>query len=293
MADVKHIKAQFVYAVQNKHSKLAVELAFKVENQIDALLISIDNNATEVAEELLRRGWNANETRTGSLSNALHAAVTARNSEIIDTLVRHGTQVNAVDRRGCTPLYKCLSMKMGVKRLKVYEALMRYIGDIHTQDNESRSESVLHIMARNRSVPYYVFKEILEKGVDVNRGDRYTGHTFYMDMIIFFGGDAISTCEQVGKLAWEHGLRINGTDFYGNSVLHRAASEERVKICNWLAELPGVSIEKKNHLQWSPMFYAVKRNNIQVAKILYKMGHGFQGTAYEHCNAESKISWMR
>ena len=93
-----------------------------------------------------------------------------------------------------------------------------------------------------------------------------------MDMMIFYSDQYME-------------LELNNADFYGNTIMHRMASEERVVLLRWAVQLPQIGIGLANVHGQTPIWIAAKRGNVEVFKMLYSMGENVEGEAVEYAGS--------
>ena len=280
MAGIKTIKYKFVNAVQFKKLKKAADLAFSRFNQFPALIISIDNRFTELTNILLDGGWDVNETRQKDGFTPLHSAVAGYDSDMITELLKRGANKDILDGTLLTPLARILKMRVCGKGLRVYHALTEGMAREEFSWKNQRDETLLHIAARNRTVPHGIYEELIEKGVDLNSREEFFGRCFLMDLTIFNGDQTMVI--RIAELAIKNGLELNLVDHYGNSLLHRMASEERIQVLKWASQNPNFKIRVRNASDQTAMWLGTKRGNVEIIKILYSMGETVQDEAMEY-----------
>ena len=290
MASVKTIKFRYVSAVQNKKALKAFELAKEKWGEFDALIIAVDNNFVELVRMLLKEGYDVNEIRPRDKATALHAAANTCNVEVVRLLLENGADRSLTDASHLTPLARNLKSKLWGKSLGVYEALKEGMSNDDFCRKNKRGETLLHIMSRNRTAPLCVFEEILSKGVDVNRREDYFGRTFLHDMVVFFSDQKLTI--RVAELALRKNLRLNRKDMFGNSLLHRIASEERVQVLKWACNVKDFQIRKGNKNDQTAIYIAVRRGNVRIMQLLYRMGETVTGDAYEYRGSVTRLSML-
>ena len=275
---VGRTKFKFVLAVQNKKYDKAMNLAASKLNQFPALIISIDNNNTFLCTALLKIGWDPNEIRRRDGATALHSAVTNRNLEVIALLLSYGAEVAKKDACGSPPISRNLKQRMDATGRNVFRSLAMHMKEEDYRGSNEHGETLLHIASKNNTVPVGIYKFLMEKGIDVNAKDAYTGRNFLMDLIIWCTNEDIIV--KVWKLASQSGLDVQQPDSFGTTLLHRLASEEREEVLRWTLENEDIRIRVSNCNGQTAMWLACKRGNMNSLKGLYKMGESFVGSAY-------------
>ena len=120
---------------------------------------------------LMQAGADPDYVPKGMRDHMLDKALTGSNRstlKLVQTLLEGGVKVNRRDERGDTPLTYAL---FGRPRLEKIKLLVRYGGDVHTQDSCGYTllESALMVRA------FDVAKWLIEQGVDVHHVDNNGG----------------------------------------------------------------------------------------------------------------------
>ena len=281
---IKTVQYKFVLAVQLKKLQKAITLALSRPNEFRALIISIDNRYMDLIRILIENGWDINERRSKDGYSPLHCAVVTHNWEVVAELLKRGACRNAFDGALLTPLARNLKMKVCGKGLNVYQELTKGMTDAEFRETNQRNETILHFMSRNCTIPVEIYKEVMDKGINVNAREEYFGRVFLQDMVIFFQNQQLVV--KVAEMALEKGLKINQRDNYGNGLLHRIAAEEREIVMQWASLKKHIRIRVKNQNGQSPMWLAAKRGNIKIMRLLFKMGETCREEALEHSSGE-------
>ncbi len=95
---------------------------------------------------------------------------------------------------------------------------------------------------------------------------------------VFEKGDYLKAEELIIKSP----AAINGSDQYGNTPLHFAATNGHYKICELLIE-KGADIEALNSSEITPLYNAINHKNHEIAELLINSGADFSSE-----NARSK-----
>ena len=290
MASLKTVKFRYVQAIQNKKAQKAYTLAGEKWNEFEALVLAVDNNFMELIKMLIEGGYDVNDIRPRDNSTPLHAAVVTCNTEVIRLLLEKGANRSLTDASHLTPLGRALKSKLWGKGLMVYQALTEGMSNDDFCKRNKRGETLLHIMSRNRTVPLSIYEEIMGKGVDVNGREQYFGRPFLHDMVIFYSDEELTI--KVAEMALQRNFRLNRRDMYGNSLLHRIASEERIKMLKWACNVKGFQIRMRNKNDQSPMYISVRRGNVEAMQLLYRMGETINEDAWEYKGSEVRRSML-
>ena len=258
-------------------------------NQFSALIIAIDNNNTSLCRAFLELGWDPNETRIRDGATPLHSAVTNRNFAVIAMLMDYGAIITKRDFCGNLAISRCLKMRMDDVGRNIFRSLAMYMKDEDFRGSDDHGETLLHIAAKNTTIPEKFFQFLIEKNVGIAERDEYTGRNFLMDLIMFCGDE--DKIIEVWKMAMAKGLPIGQSDNFGTTLLHRLASEQRAEVLNWAVEEEKVHIRTKNQNGQSAMWLACKRGNIDVVRLVYKFGESFSGSAYESPGASGQSAY--
>ena len=220
------LQLKYLMSIHNKKFDKSVDLATTRFNQFPALILAISNNAQSLCIRLLDMGWNINEVRRKDGSSTMHAAVMLRNLDMIKMLLKYGAKSTIRDNLGNNPLMKCVATKHDEIGRNISYILMSKMKDIDFREGNEYGDTLLHIMSRNCTMSFRMFKLIMERGVDVNSKDEFVGRTFFMEMLMHFVDEKFII--EVGKLALKFGLNMETTDSFGSNIVHRIVVEQKM-----------------------------------------------------------------
>lgn len=164
----------------------------------------------------------------------LHYAITFNNYEIVDLLLKSGSNPNQQDKYGNNSLHLAIYNR----NQKIIEKVIEYIVDVNSKTYIG--ESVLHIASNLQLVD--VVKYLLNiKELDVNVQD-YEHEITALHYAINLGN------REVVKILLNKGANPNIQDAYGNTALHYSASEENFEFFN---EIIKSSQYKINYNLWN------------------------------------------
>ena len=278
MNNLANVRYQFGKAVQRNEVHEALELALARKNEFRALVTAISYHRYEIAEWLIRLGWDVNEVQEHDGMTPLHAAIRKRYVGLVSQLIFRGANIYQTDNTGNTPLATCVKVKMNAQALRIYQILASRMTDTDFHGKNILGDTLLHAVGRNAWAPLDVYRDLIRRGVDVNERDAYTGRNFVMEMLIFQTDEYFAI--RVVSLAIHHGLDINATDAFGNTILHRMASEGREIELRWFSGLPNVRVRVANTQGQTPIWIAARRGNTKVFQMLHGMGETVEGEAY-------------
>ena len=289
---IQHAKTRYVRAVHRKKFDTALDIALVKPNQFPALIIAIDNNCVELAETLMNLGWDVNEKRGVDGATPLHAAVFTRSEALLKSLLNRGAVPGKRDGNGDTALARSMAYHQDGVARRLTETLISVTPARELQGRNEHGETILFAMAKNVSVPLPYYRYMLNKGIDVNVQDIYAGRNFIMELVMAQGAE--DRVIRVTEMAMSKGLDINHTDHFGNSLLHRAASEEYRGLIQWLIE-KGARIGDKNATGQTAAWIAAKRGNRRILECLYGAGEELseRGRVFPHGATRSVMEIAR
>ena len=280
------LKVRYIVSVHKKKYDKAYALAMSRFNQFNALIIAISNSAEYLCERLLASGWDVNEIRRDDGASAVYMAVKLHNFDMLKLLIRKGARVSVSDNYGKTPLMRSFRTKQDYVGRNITQLLIDNMDLEDFRGVDEYGDSVLHVMARNESIHFRMFQLVMYKGVDVNSKDEFVGRSVFSEMIMHYEDEIFII--GIGRLAIRYGFNMMALDKFGNTVLHRICVEQKLNVLNWMISQQLVHIQVKNDSEQTPMFWAVKRGNLAIIKVLYEIGETFKGEACEMPGREKK-----
>ncbi len=215
--------------------------------------------------QLLKKGADINVSMPTDSSwwdkgdNALHFAAMEGNLEIVKMLVEYGSNKDAQNYYGITPLMKAAEMN----RVEIVKYLMHMGADINIKNNEG--ENVLLYQAKSSGEKYELVKILLDAGLSPN-SENLNGRTILMREASW---RHLSTV----MLLVERGATVNNKDNNGRTSLIYAvwAINPNKNVITFLLE-NGADPNIFDKEGKSAYFYALENGHFEIANILAKAG---------------------
>ena len=210
----------------------------------------------DVMEKLIREHPEHIGAKAGPLGTALHAASREHHLKAVQSLLRHGADVNAPGAWGRTPLL--FASVHG--RLEAVLCLLEYGADVNAKDKDDDWTS-LHLAAAMGH--FGIARTLLKKNADTaSRGNA--GHT------PLHLASSNRRVDIVGLLLG-HGANPQARDKEQQTSLHLASASGNVDIAHLLLE-NGVDVDAKNNRGSSAYQIALDKRHDEVAQLL--LAHG-------------------
>ncbi|WP_264723490.1 ankyrin repeat domain-containing protein [Wolbachia endosymbiont (group A) of Cheilosia soror] len=181
--------------------------------------------------------------------NTLHHAVITNNYAMAQLLISEGTDIEARDNDGKTPLSRAVSLD----KPDMVQLLLNKGADIEAEDNDGRTPLSRAVTLGNLNM----VQLLLNKGAYIYSKDG-NGKT------IFEIAHECHKAEIVNYL-------ITKQDKYGNTILHYAAEEGNLNLVELLLD-NNTHISVKNSDGWIPLHLAVKEGKLDVVELLMRKG---------------------
>ncbi|MCP4602721.1 MAG: hypothetical protein GY847_19765 [Proteobacteria bacterium] len=266
------------------------------------LVLAVQNGHPDVASLLVVRGANVNSsvhtkkntTLYCDTESAIYLAAKNTDLELVSLLLKKGAYINSGVHSGCTPL---LGAILGGKT-----DIAKFLVD-QGSDIQVMGKSALYQAIKGYQIG--VIKNLLSAGADLRVGDGNPlladaidrNQTDVAKLLVLAGAD-------VGEYA--HGAKI--FDKFGGGILplHLAAKSENEDLVRFLIEkgatykpnellkyaadgglektvelaiAQGADINSKDHHGWTPLHYAARSGNVNVAELLIANGSRVEVTA--------------
>ncbi|CAL5871415.1 uncharacterized protein PFLUO_LOCUS5665 [Penicillium psychrofluorescens] len=220
-------------------------------------LLSLDVNP-----DLLDIPWSIDEDSLRLRDNkkaALHLASLYGHEGVVNTLLKHGAEVNLLDERSLTPLsYAVLHGHITIVKLLLENgASCDFPGDEITDSRHARWLSPLHCLSlpSRLSTPTWepIFSLLLQHGTDINvqHGEMDTP----LNYVTQERGTVISVPESISRLLLEHGADVHAVTQSDETPLHLSAlvaHDDGVKVVKMLLER-GADVNAQNDTGDTPL----------------------------------------
>ncbi|KAL3474282.1 ankyrin repeat-containing domain protein [Aspergillus californicus] len=205
-------------------SSIQVLLAYKGDvNKLDedgrSLLSHAAMSGKETLVDILLRAGARTDQDTPNYA-PLVLACSDGHHYMVNSLLKHGANVDQVNRAGQSPLSLAASRSRGCKSVRIVKALLDHNANIHTVDRQQRTALSWAAIEGNTDI----IQLLLEAGANVNHADQ-DGNT---PLLL-----CIATQEAVEKLL-QSGADVNAVDRTGCSALMNAARSHRETIVQLL-----------------------------------------------------------
>ncbi|ARF02658.1 SWPV1-043 [Shearwaterpox virus] len=214
------------------------------------LRYAVENNCIRVSKLLLENGFRISTNDYILLFTAIHN----RNIEIIDLLIIHGINVDAVDLKGYNALYYAVRSNDNA----IVSFLLIKGASIETVNKYS----LLHYLVTSRNT-MNTLTTLLEYGADTDLIDNFKApiHT----AVEYNNNEAV--LKFINK-----NVDINVADsLIGLTPLHYAIKQHNYEVSVILIK-NGADVNKKDNNENTPLFSAVKINDIKFTKLLLDNG---------------------
>ncbi len=207
---------------------------------------------------LLNHGSNVN-ARDSYGNTPLHYAVLGQPLKIIRLLLNAGTDVNAINRDGNNPLHLLMESDNTIRKSEIIQLLLDK--DININIINNAGFSPLHICASSGS------EEVMKKFLDKNAKVNIQNSNGVTPLHIAANNNRID----IVSLLLTKGARINIITDINETPLHWAILGENVNSTEFLI-ISGANINFKNIYGNTPLHLAVQSQNILLVKLLLKYG---------------------
>lgn len=257
-----------------------------------ALWNAIADGNESLVNSLLERGADTTFTSADARNESLlHLAARRGNARVLESLLRHGPELNAYSDEGITPLMSAAL----ANKLKTTEILIDAGSDIDaplkdTRDSVSgrvdidnrttKGSTALFLAAQHGHVQ--LAEVLISNGADVN---VRTNHMFTPLHAATIGGFS-----DVAKLLIDHGAEIEARTDGRFTPLIYAAHHGKDQVALVLLE-KGANIEAKKSLNMTPLLEAFWTQRVNTIKFLVNHGASIDVEVPEFIRQASLLHW--
>lgn len=227
------------------------------EHNYSALDSAAVGGCPEVLQLILRHGADVNAIDSAGVT-ALYLAARHDRDRAVDLLVNAGANVEAQDHRGWTPLH--VASAVGASR--AIESLLRHGVDRSKPDRRDRAP--LHLAAERGHTS--AVAHLLESGADPEL--RVQSPYYHYSAV---DAAAANGHLDVLKMFTRHGVDVNASDSDNITALHLAARYDKHAVITFLVEA-GADIEAENFMGWTPLRTAVENESWAAMGALLRLG---------------------
>jgi ankyrin repeat protein len=223
-----------------------------------------------VALPLLSRMWRSVEhiqdDRSDDGSTLMHSAVWYGRTDLISSLLSKGADINAKDKRGCTPfLLECQS------NAKILRILISHGADPHVKDTDG--QGALHAAAGAGHVG--VITQLLSLNLPLDLHDN-NGYTPFSWAVICGQEDAALHLHHKGASIPTNTFR------HGRTLLHTAASLCMEKLVPVLYSNGSFNMNAQDDMGFTPLALACRNGSIDLVSALYVRSAEIRIAHYAH-----------
>ena len=215
---------------------------------------------THVIEKLIREHPGHLSARGGPIGTALHAASRMNHPKIVQSLLRHGADVNAPGRWERTPLL--FASVWG--HLEVVRWLLEHGADVSAKDADDDWTS-LHLAVGNGH--FETTRMLLEHNADIN---ARTEHKYTPLHLAISNGRV-----DIVRFLLNHGPDLEARDYRLQTSLHMVSSTGNLDIARLLLE-HGAEVDAEDNGDRTSYQIASGRGHEEVAQLL--LAHGAERT---------------
>lgn len=240
----------------------------KDEDGKTPLFWAVWNERPELINLLIRKGANVNERANDGQTPIFEIYGNEdRFDETLDSLIKNGGNINIQDKKGKTPLHHAISQF----DLISVRAFVERGANLFVKNNDGRVPASFAIITA------YTLEESNGKAADLTlalaiRDYLIEVHRKRGDLPKKSGEPVAETQKEIKDFCDTFGTDIKSKDEDGNTLLHKAAINQSVRVIEYLVQ-KGANINAKNNIQWTPLHCAVAWNkNTDVLQYLVSKG---------------------
>ena len=237
------------YLIVTKNADLNKENEF--------LLMVSKGGHKEIAQLLIEKGIDINQTNSILGQNALHFASGEGHTDVVRLLIEKGIDINQRDEDGWNALHLVSYYRFN----EIVQLLIEKGIDINQTDEDG--QNALHLASREGKTE--VVKLLIEKGIDINQKDKdgqnalhlasYEGHIDIVELLI------------------ENGLDINQIDEEGQNALHLASWKGHKEIVQLLIQQEGIDFnQKERFFNKNALDFAFENGHEEIIELLKEKG---------------------
>lgn len=242
--------------------KILLEKDPKLANTFDKYGNSLLHRAvvkrnTAIVNLLIKHGADVNAVRKDTGTSPLHSAVYYSTPEVVLLLIDNGAEVNAKSKSGDTPL----NFALGGERKEIVDIIMDKGGQLNTETYPSIS--ILH-SALNGGIQRIV-DMVLEKDKNID----FNSKTIYGNTLLHSAAKGGLT--EFISMLMSKGLKADEKNIYGQTPFHFAAAGGHKEVVRLFLK-KGFDINVKSNDGRTPIHFARENGKKEVEDFLVKKG---------------------
>lgn len=246
------------------------------DTPLHAAAISIDPKRKQIVEILIRKGALLNEKNKAFLT-PLHLTAEQLHYDVMDTLLKNGAKVNALDGLGQTALHKSARDEQAVRLLLSYSIDTTIISLEGYTAAQLASDAVLKIFKDPPDTETHLLEAAKAGDLDtVRRIVLATPHTVncrdldgrHSTPLHFAAG---FNRVPVVEFLLEHGAEVHAADKGGLVPLHNACSYGHYEVTELLVK-HGANVNVSDLWKFTPLHEAAAKGKYDIVKLLLKHG---------------------
>ncbi|XP_055921141.1 poly [ADP-ribose] polymerase tankyrase [Eupeodes corollae] len=246
------------------------------DTPLHASAVSVDPKRKQVAEILIRKGALLNEKNKAFLT-PLHLTAEHLHYDVMDTLLKTGAKVNALDGLGQTALHKSARDEQACRLLLSYSIDTNIISLEGYTAAQLASESVLKILKDPPDTETHLLEAAKAGDLDtcrrivlanphtVNCRDLDGRHSTPLHFAAGFNR------VPVVEFLLEHGAEVHAADKGGLVPLHNACSYGHFEVTELLVK-HGANVNVADLWKFTPLHEAAAKGKYDIVKLLLKHG---------------------
>lgn len=195
--------------------------------------------------------------------------------DIVEYLVKLGSDISTPDFRGLSPLYVVLRWGDAKYWDKFLNLLVTHGSvDINNVGVDGMGRGVLYLTTSKKYRD--IFNKLLDEGLDLKAVLKYKGETYAHSLAkMFIKGEPVSVLEKVTEkyFVGEEFKWLSRASFSGETPLHIAAKSNNIPALKYMIEKYNIDVDSKTDAGLKAIDYALSSNKIEAYNYLKSFSH--------------------